>query len=710
MGWHLARTTPTATRVSPAPAVALAFLTFAVVPGGVRAAEPHEGAQPPGAGRASRADAPAPDRSKTRLGVYVNDPRASPGYTLVFPLRSTRTNLIDLEGRVVRTWQSKYTAGQDAYLLENGHLLRAAKLGENEAFFAGAGAGGRVQEFTWDGKLVWDFKFHNEKQTQHHAITRMPNGNVMLIVWERKTAKESIEAGVKPELAGGTEILVDSLAEVQPAGKTGGKVVWEWHLWDHLIQDHDKTKANYGDVAAHPELVDVNFGRSPLPTFDTLARFVDGGPKPGAPKTGDSQPSGLDKLKGIGYVGASGGKKFVGFIPDWTHVNAVAYNPKLDQLMLTCREFSEIWVIDHSTTRAEAAGHTGGKSGRGGDLLYRWGNPRAHRAGQAADQRLFAPHDGHWIPDGVPGAGHVLVFNNGGGRADGHYSSVDEIVPPVDGPGRYACQAGTAFRPDKPVWSYTAEEKKDFFAPLMSGAQRLANGNTLICTGLNGTIFEVTPEKEVVWRYVPPAEARQVARPGAPGGGSEAGPLLPVQLLPPFVQTSLHFTPDQTRQLDQVQKATAGRIEKMLTEGQKKELQEIRGAGGRQRRGGAGGPPKFGLVMPEFLQEKLQLTAEQKKQLAEFQKDADAALAQILTGEQKEQLKGFEEMLRALMAGGPPGFGPGGAAGPGSVGRPGGSPVFRAYRYPPSYPGLAGKDLTPKETVAPSSPKTPGTK
>ncbi len=112
---------------------------------------------------------PAPEK---KPALAVNDPRAFQGYTLVAPLQSTKTYLIDMQGRVVRTWESRYTAGQDAYLLENGHLLRAANLGENEAFFAGASQGGRIQEFTWEGELIWDYKFHNEKQIRHHSITR----------------------------------------------------------------------------------------------------------------------------------------------------------------------------------------------------------------------------------------------------------------------------------------------------------------------------------------------------------------------------------------------------------------------------------------------------------------------------------------------------------------------------------------------------------
>src|SRR5271165_6441548 len=177
---------------------------------------------------------PGKDKSTDgQTGVTANEPASYPGYTLIFPLQSKNTYLVDMQGRVVRSWQSKYTAGQDAYLLPNGNLLRAAKLNDGEAFFAGEGAGGRVQEFTWDGELVWDYKFHNMTQIQHHAITRMPNGNVMLIVWERKTVKQAVEAGANPDLVGG-EFLVDSLIEIMPKGKTGGEIVWEWHLWDHL--------------------------------------------------------------------------------------------------------------------------------------------------------------------------------------------------------------------------------------------------------------------------------------------------------------------------------------------------------------------------------------------------------------------------------------------------------------------------------------------
>jgi hypothetical protein len=425
------------------------------------------------------------------LLTVLNEPRAFPGYTLVAPLLSTKTYLIDMQGRIVRTWESKYLAGQDAYLLENGHVLRAGQIRSEERLFPGPYPGGRIQDFTWEGELVWDFKFHNNKQVPHHDFARMPSGNVLLIVWEIKSALETIAAGRRPEWVDGPW-LVDSLIEIRPTGKATGEVVWEWHAWDHLIQDRDPSLANYGDVAAHPELIDINFGQ-------TLFSELSGSAQ--SPIEDGQKKKDLTALRSIGYVGSPNATGSPRNTPDWTHVNAVAYNAESDQIMLTVRAFSELWTIDHSTTSAQAASHTGGRGGKGGDLLYRWGNPQAYHSGTKADQLLFVPHDAHWIPRGCPGAGHVLVFNNGLDRPGDDYSSVDEIVLPVDALGGYVRDPGTAFGPKAPVWSYTAPRKTDFFAGFMGGAQRLPNGDTLISNGVSGQFFEVTPNKKIVWEY-----------------------------------------------------------------------------------------------------------------------------------------------------------------------------------------------------------------
>ncbi len=268
----------------------------------------------------------------------------------------------------------------------------------NPPFFGG-GTGGRIQEFTWDGKLVWDFTYVTDTQLPNHDICRLPNGNTLMVTWIKKTSKEAVAAGRRPETVADSHLLTGSILEIQPTGKTTGKIVWEWHAWDHVTQDFDEKKPNFGEVGKHPELIDLNFGDG------VIAAMV-------------AKPEELEKLRGIGYIG-NAGRKPQRPQADWLHINAVTYNAELDQIMLSVYEFSEIWIIDHSTKPAEAAGHQGGRYGKGGDLLYRWGNPRAYRAGTVKDQKLFGQHNPQWIAKGLPGEGHVLIFNNGMRRTGG---------------------------------------------------------------------------------------------------------------------------------------------------------------------------------------------------------------------------------------------------------------------------------------------------
>ncbi len=132
------------------------------------------------ADRPARAQAPGP-----KLGLLVNEANASPGYTLLAPTNSTQTYLIDRQGRVVHTWKSDCQPGLSAYLLDNGHLLRTGQI-PNPPFFGG-GTGGRIQEFAWDGTLVWDFRYHSSTRLPNHDICKLPGGNVLMIVWEKKS-------------------------------------------------------------------------------------------------------------------------------------------------------------------------------------------------------------------------------------------------------------------------------------------------------------------------------------------------------------------------------------------------------------------------------------------------------------------------------------------------------------------------------------------
>jgi hypothetical protein len=508
-------------------------------------------------------DPPKPDKPK--LGLLVNEPKACKGYTLIASTNSGSTFLVDMEGRVVNTWKSDVTQALSAYLLDNGNLLRTGQV-KNPPFFGG-GAAGRIQEFTWDGKLVWDYTYVNDQQLPNHDICKLPNGNVLMIVWEKKSVKDAITAGRRPETVGQEYMLADCILEVKPTGKTTGTIVWEWHPFDHLVQDFDPKKANHADVAAHPELIDLNFGES------TIAAMI-------------AKPEELNKLRAIGYVGGAGRR---GAPPqtDWLHVNSLAYNAELDQIMLSVFEFSEIWVIDHSTSTKEAAGHKGGKYGKGGDLLYRWGNPRSYRAGTVKDQRLFGQHNAHWIEKGLPGAGHVLVFNNGVRRTGGAYSSVDEIVLPVNKKGEYEYAKGKAYEPDKALWTYAAPKKTDFYAPFISGAQRLPNGDTLICSGTNGTVFEVTSDGKTVWKYVNPTKGPPMG--GFPGFNPEDIPA-PGQLLATGLRKRLKLTPAQVKQLAELQKEAEVTLDGILDKDQKKQLKQMKDfAKGFQ--GGRGGPP-----------------------------------------------------------------------------------------------------------------------
>jgi hypothetical protein len=207
----------------------------------------------------------------------------------------------------------------------------------------------------------------------------------------------------------------------------------------------------------------------------------------------------------------------------WNHTNAIDYNEAFDQILLSIHGFGEVWVIDHSTTTAQAAGHSGGNSGHGGDLLYRWGNPQAYDAGDDGDRKFYCQHNAQWIETGSPGAGNILVFNNGQGRPGGDYSTVDEFVPPVDGSGNYSLDPGPTYGPQEQTWIYMAEEPTDFYSSGISGAQRQPNGNTLICEGQSGTFFEVSPDTDIVWLYVNPVTndgplAQGEAIPGGPQG------------------------------------------------------------------------------------------------------------------------------------------------------------------------------------------------
>ena len=190
---------------------------------------------------------------------------------------------------------------------------------------------------------------------------------------------------------------------------------------------------------------------------------------------------------------------------DWLHINSVNYNAELDQIILSVPKFDEVWIIDHSTTMQEAASSSGGLSGRGGKLLYRWGNIWAYDRGTDFDRILGFQHDAQWIDLEIspnnPDLGKIGIFNNEPGVA---YSEVIVIDPVFDTINWKYPMTGNIWGPSTNYWSYTAPVPQDFYSVGLSGMQRLDNGNTLICSGRPGRLFEVDPNGNEVWKYIIP--------------------------------------------------------------------------------------------------------------------------------------------------------------------------------------------------------------
>ncbi len=383
------------------------------------------------------------------LLLLVTDSAAqtAPGFRMIGPHGTSETYLIDTAGEVVHTWPSGFNPGNGVYLESDGTLLRAVATGGGPGI---GGAGGGVQRIAFDGTILWDYKYNTGGNFGHHDVEALPNGNVLIIAWEDFTPAEAIAQGRNPATIGSI-FRPDHLVEVQQTGLTTGTIVWEWHIWDHLIQDFDNSKANFGVVANHPELIDINY-------------------PPGTPNQGD-----------------------------WNHANAIDYDPAHDWIVFSANLQDEIWIIDHSTTTAEAAGHSGGTHGKGGDLLYRWGNIAAYDKGTASDQLLHNQHGPNFVAPGLPGAGNLMIFNN---QVGGNFSAVYELALPVNGSGGFDLLPDGTYGPAGPFWEYTAQTATDFFSPFLSNAERLPNGNTLIDSGVqSGWLFEVTDAGTKVWEH-----------------------------------------------------------------------------------------------------------------------------------------------------------------------------------------------------------------
>ncbi|MBX7154586.1 MAG: aryl-sulfate sulfotransferase [Candidatus Kapaibacterium sp.] len=367
------------------------------------------------------------------LSIYTFS-QQYPGYTLVAP-QSTTARLVDTNGTTFKSWTlTGGSTGYSAYLLPDRSLLRTVVYSGNQ--FGGGGATGKVQKVDWNGTVVWDYTYSTSTYSMHHDICPMPNGNVLLISYDLHTSTEVTAAGCTTAIT----VWSEKVVEIQPVGATGGNVVWEWRVWDHLCQNVDQNKNNYvSSIVNNPQLFNVN--------------------------------KGMQK--------------------DWLHMNGIDYNAELNQIVVSSHNWNEIFVIDHSTTTAQAAGHTGGNSGKGGDILYRWGNPSNYNA---TGTKIFnVVHDAHWIPAGCPNAGFLVGFNNGGTTSS---STVDMINPPRNG-NNYDITLGNAYAPS----TYTSRVSCTGKTTNEGNSHQLPNGNHLVCIALAGTIKELDAAGNVLWTY-----------------------------------------------------------------------------------------------------------------------------------------------------------------------------------------------------------------
>lgn len=344
-------------------------------------------------------------------------------YILVVDQTGQGADLINHDGDEIFTWDFDDAIGNDASLLDDGSMVVCLKA--DNATIAFGGYGGVFQKINADQTIDWEVTYSSNNQTAHHDVEYLSNGNIIFPVWE--TVSDAAAIG----FSGTQDIYPEAIVEMNPLTE---EIVWEWHVTDHLIQDYDSTKLNYGSVQDNPNKVDINYN--------------------------STQDNG-----------------------DIMHINGITVDELNDIVYVTVNNYSEIWVLDHSTTTAEAATSSGGNYNLGGDLVYRFGNPLAYdNIGEVTLNDVHYPN--------LLDTGNMLVFSN---NIYNQQSAVFEyeLLPP------YELVSGEDNEPEM-VWSFTDSE---LYSAGLGGAVRTPNGNTLIAEGRDGTVWEVSESGDVVWKY-----------------------------------------------------------------------------------------------------------------------------------------------------------------------------------------------------------------
>ena len=370
-------------------------------------------------------------------GIQLNTDDAYRGYTLCSG-GGNRTYLLDNCGEITNTWLNTIPRYY-CRLTDEGNLLYI----DDQI--------STIREKDWDNNNIVNLTPLTNNLYLDYEVIKLDNGNYLSIARRIENNAYFEDLGWPSNAI--TPIYIDVIVEIAPSGE----IVWEWNLGDHTIQDRDSDASNFGVVADHPELVDIN----------TISNY-------------DWQ------------------------YPESFMINSFDYNPDLDQIVVSVRKVSEIMVIDHSTTTEEAKGSTGGNSGKGGDILYRWGNPQNYGQGTEDDRVLYYQHNPNWIRYGEH-QGKLIVFNNGLTKFTsgfGDMSSVHIIDTPIDSDGNYELIDDQAFAPENP--DVTIDDQTTgtaFYSGYTSGAQVLPNGNIYITVGRNSDFIEVDTEGNPAWKY-----------------------------------------------------------------------------------------------------------------------------------------------------------------------------------------------------------------
>jgi hypothetical protein len=411
--------------------------------------------------------------------LFWDQAKAYNGYTL-FGAAGT-SYLIDMQGKVVHTWP----VGTNPRFLPNGHLLDASR--DDPSGFQG------FVELDWDGKTVWEYTEKRAGYAPHHDWTRIFNRKLdapttLYIANRRISNQEALDAGADPRHAPYNDAEMDAIVEVDMQGS----VVWEWWFFDHVVQSIDPAKPHYTgvgkSVADYPGRLNLNLPGRPLRR-------------------------------------------------DWLHSNAIDYNAELDQIVINSVH-GELYVIDHGSTfvPGDPQASIAKAAGPAGDFLYRFGDPARYQQGDpprilenwdsatSGHRQIGGSHHAHWIEPGLPGAGHLMVFNNGQYLFERTpQSSVIEINPFLDSAardtGHYVNPPDAGYREERyerdthktprlisrqVAWSYQSKSNMGFFSHIWSSAQRLPNGNTFICADTEGHLFEVTSSGDLAWEYINP--------------------------------------------------------------------------------------------------------------------------------------------------------------------------------------------------------------